>query len=157
MAKNPAKRIKGKVGNTLLTAGRFRAKQERIDHLKENYSVALITICKGAFDPRVVWDLPAGEPPDYIENPEGKKTIEDVQPGLGAFIKKHSRNNWRGNTPNIQAAARQRGWCDMLETMHKDEADVLIAMVDGTINKQFNITESVCKETWPKLFPPNKD
>ena len=153
MAKTPAKTITGEVGNVLLAAGRKRSKDARVEYLRENYSVALVTVCKGAFDPRLEWDLPGGEPPDYIANPEGTRTIEDVQPQLCRYIKGHSRNNWQGNTPNIKAGHRQRGWCDMLETLHQDEAAVLIGMVDGTLNKDFNITYAVCREAWPKLFP----
>ena len=53
----------------------------------------------------------------------------------------------------LRAMARQRAWVEMLETMHEDEAAVLIAMVDNTINKLFpSVCYDLAAEAFPELF-----
>jgi len=42
-------------------------KPKKIAILKENATAPLKQVLKGAFDPNIVWDLPAGEPP-YMPN-----------------------------------------------------------------------------------------
>ena len=42
-------------------------KPKKIAILRENASAPLKQVLKGAFDPNIVWDLPAGDPP-YMQN-----------------------------------------------------------------------------------------
>ena len=152
-AKNAKVEMKGKVPNILLGVKRKRSKKARVEELQANKTTALITVLKGAFDDRLTWDLPGGSPPDYTPNPVGTATIETVQPQLGRFVLNHTLNNFRGGTAGVRAMARQRAWVDMLESLHADEAAVLIAMVDGTLNKLFpTICYDLAVEAFPELF-----
>ena len=152
-AKNAKVEMKGKIPNILLGVKRKRSKKARVEELQANKNIALITVLKGAFDDRVVWDLPGGAPPDYTPNPLGEYTIEQAQPAIARFVKNNANNNWRGGTPGLRDAARQNAWLEMLEKMHTDEAAVLIAMVDGTLNKLFpTICYDLVQEAFPELF-----
>ena len=44
-----------------------KVKSKKVEILKENDSPGLRRILKGAFDPKIQWDLPTGQPP-YMEN-----------------------------------------------------------------------------------------
>tara|TARA_B110000914_G_scaffold224680_1_gene243115 strand:- start:1368 stop:1835 length:468 start_codon:yes stop_codon:yes gene_type:complete len=152
-AKNAKVEMKGKIPNILLGVKRKRSKAARVQELTDNKSIALSTVLKGSFDDTIVWDLPGGCPPDYTSNPLGTVTIEKVQPTLGRFVVGNARNNFNGGTAGIRAMARQRAWVEMLETMHEDEAAVLIAMVDNTINKLFpSVCYDLAAEAFPELF-----
>ena len=50
-----------------LKVNNAKDKSKKLRVLRENDSQALRQILKGAFDPKIVWDLPEGTPP-YIAN-----------------------------------------------------------------------------------------
>jgi hypothetical protein len=155
MAKGKTKaRVSGIVPNLFLDVKRKRSKELRLQTLIDGKTLASQIVLKGAFDDRVVWDLPGGAPPDYTPNPLAKKTIEDYEQVLPKFVKGHARNSWADGKPLQESIRRERAWSDMLDELHPDEGAVLIAMVDGTLNKLYN---SVCldlaKEAFPELFP----
>lgn len=155
MAKGKTKaRVSGIVPNLFLDVKRKRSKELRLQTLIEGKTLAAQIVLKGAFDDRVVWDLPGGAPPDYTPNPLAKGKIEDYETILPKFVKGHLRNKWANGKAAQEALRRERAWSDMIDDLHPDEAAVLIAMVDGTLNKLYN---SVCldlaKEAFPELFP----
>jgi len=155
MAKGKTKaRVSGIVPNLFLDVKRKRSKDLRLQTLIDGKTLAAQIVLKGAFDDRVVWDLPGGAPPDYTPNLLAKKTIEDYETFLPKFVKGHARNSWADGKPLQESIRRERAWSNMLDELHPDEAAVLIAMVDGTLNKLYN---SVCldlaKEAFPELFP----
>ena len=51
----------------LIKVNNAKDKPKKIEVLRENDSVPLRQILKGAFDPKIKWDLPEGTPP-YKEN-----------------------------------------------------------------------------------------
>ena len=155
MAKGKTKaKVKGIIPNLFLDVKRKRSKELRLQTLVEGKTLAAQIVLKGAFDDRVVWDLPSGAPSDYTPNPLAKKTIEDYQNILPMYVKDHTRNSWANGKPLQERMRRERAWSDMLDELHPDEAAVLIAMVDGTLNKLYNsICLDLAKEAFPELFP----
>ena len=154
MAKGKTKaKVKGIIPNLFLDVKRKRSKELRLQTLVEGKTLAAQIVLKGAFDDRVVWDLPSGAPSDYTPNPLAKKTIEDYQNILPMYVKDHTRNSWANGKPLQETMRRERAWSDMLDELHPDEAAVLIAMVDGTLNKLYNsICLDLAKEAFPELF-----
>ena len=51
------------ISEVLKSAGDQKTKQDKIDYLRENGTIPLQTILKGAYDDAVVWNLPEGKPP----------------------------------------------------------------------------------------------
>ena len=51
----------------LIKVNNAKDKPKKIEVLRENDSVPLRQVLKGAFDPKIKWDLPEGTPP-YKEN-----------------------------------------------------------------------------------------
>ena len=51
----------------LVKVNNAKDKAKKIEVLRENDSVPLRQVLKGAFDPKIKWDLPEGTPP-YKEN-----------------------------------------------------------------------------------------
>jgi hypothetical protein len=82
-------------------------------------------ICKSSFDPKIVWELPEGDVP-YRENdaPEGTEhtLLGHEARKLYHFIK--------GGNPSLKQNKREMMFVQMLEGLHKDEAELLIAAKD---------------------------
>ena len=61
MAKGKTKaKVKGIIPNLFLDVKRKRSKELRLQTLVEGKTLAAQIVLKGAFDDRVVWDLPSG-------------------------------------------------------------------------------------------------
>jgi len=143
--------LKGLAG-VLHEAGRQRSKAKTVAALVDNKSIELMTILKGNFDERLRWDIPAGTPPDFLANPIGKLTIAKVQPTIGRYLKGHPMNKWQANTLSLKNGLRERAWINMLENLHEDEANVLIAMVSKSFNNEYGISKQAAEEAFPELF-----
>ena len=119
-------------------------KPKKIAVLKENDSPHLRMILKGAFDPNIVWDLPAGEPP-YMPN----EAPTGTEHGL---LRNEAKRLWhfvKGADNATNKVQKEKMFIQMLEGLHQDEAQVLMGMKNKTLNKMYKgLTESVVKEAF---------
>ena len=101
-------------------------------------------ILKGAFDPKIEWDLPEGTPP-YIanESPEGTEhTYLEVEA-------KRLYNFVKGGNNQLNKIRKETLFIQMLEGLHADEAKVLIDMKNKTLNKTYKgLTSDMVKEAF---------
>jgi hypothetical protein len=138
------------ISEVLNNTGKKRGKAEKQKYLKENYSVALITVLKGAWDPIVEWNLPEGEPPfKKSKEPLGMapSTIQLEQRRLPYLVKGHPK------AKGLPQTKIEKMFIDMLESVHPDEADILIAMKDKAFTGKFGgVTKKMVAEVWPDLF-----
>lgn len=125
-------------------------KPKKIDVLRQYDSPALRQILKGAFDPRIEWDLPSGTPP-YMENeaPEGTEhtLLENEAKRLWHFVKDAD--------PALNKLRKETLFIQVLEGLHKDEAKVLIDVKNKSLNKTYKgLTADMVKEAfgWTKDF-----
>jgi hypothetical protein len=124
----------------------------KIEVLRKNDSQGLRKLLKAAFDPKITWDLPEGTPP-YMPNeaPAGTEhtSLLDESKKLYLFIKGGS------NIPKIK---KESLFIQMLEALHKDDAQVLIDIKDKKLNLTFKgLTENCVKEAfnWNDQFMRN--
>ena len=100
----------------------------KIEVLRNNDSQGLRQLLKAAFDPKITWDLPEGTPP-YIANeaPAGTDhtSLLDEVRKLYLFIKGGS---------NIAKVKKETLFIQMLEALHKDDAQVLLDIKDKKLN-----------------------
>jgi len=119
-------------------------KPKKIAVLKQYESEPLKMILKGAFDPSIEWELPEGIPP-YIENdvPEGTEHtyLEDEAKRLWHFVK--------GADPKTNKLQKETMFIQMLEGLHKTEAQVLLDVKNNTLNKTYKgLTGDMVKEAF---------
>lgn len=125
-------------------------KPKKIAVLKQNNSEALRVIIKGAFDPKIEWELPSGTPP-YMANEVPKGTEH-------TYLKQEAKRLWhfvKGADRNTTRTQKETMFIQMLEGLHKEEAELLINVKDKKLNKVYKgLTESVVKEAfnWDKDF-----
>lgn len=118
-------------------------KPKKIEVLRKSDSQPLRQILKGAFDPKIEWELPEGVPP-YKENeaPAGTEhtTLHTEARRLHYFIK-------GANT--LTKAKREMMFIQMLEGLHAEEAALLINVKEKKLNQVYKgLTDAVVKEAF---------
>jgi hypothetical protein len=118
-------------------------KPKKIEVLRKNDSQGLRQLCKAAFDPNIVWDIPEGIPP-FIQNdaPEGTEhtSLLDEARKLYLFIKGGS---------NIPKVRKETLFIQMLEALHKNDAQVLLDIKEKKLNLTYKgLTENCVKEAF---------
>ena len=132
------------ISEVLTKVNNAKDKPKKIQVLKDYNNAALRQVLKGAFDPNIVWDLPAGDPP-YIANESPIGTVHGL-------LLNEAKRLWHFVKGADQATTRTQKetmFIQMLEGLHQEEAKVLLGMKNKTLNKMFKgLTESVVKEAF---------
>ena len=119
-------------------------KDDKVKVLKENDSVPLRQVLKGAFDPKIEWDLPEGTPPYKVnEAPAGTEhtLLFTETKRLWHFVK--------GADPKLSKTRKEMMYIQMLEGLHADEAKLLIAVKEKNLNSTYKgLTDAVVKEAF---------
>ena len=119
-------------------------KPAKIAVLKKHDSVASRQVLKGAFDPKIKWDLPEGVPPfkrnDAPAGTEHTSLFSEAR-RLWHFVKDAD--------PNLTKAKREMMFIQLLEGLQEDDADLMIAVKEKTLNKRYKgLTDAVVKEAF---------
>lgn len=119
-------------------------KPKKIEVLRQYDTPGMRMILKGAFDPKIQWDLPEGTPP-YIANeaPAGTEhTFLEVEA-------KRLYNFAKGGNDQLNKIRKETLFIQMLEGLHTTEADLLINIKDKRLNQVYKgLTEAVVKEAF---------
>ena len=119
-------------------------KPKKIEVLRRYDTPGMRMILKGAFDPKIVWDLPEGTPP-YIANeaPAGTEhTFLEVEA-------KRLYNFAVGGNDQLNKIRKETLFIQMLEGLHASEAKVLIDVKNKSLNKSYKgLTSDMVKEAF---------
>ena len=119
-------------------------KPKKVEVLKQYDSPGIRMVLKGAFDPKIEWDLPPGTPP-YIAN-EAPAGTEHTYLELEA---KRLYNFVKGGNNQLNKIRKETLFIQMLEGLHADEAKILIDMKNKTLNKTYKgLTSEMVKEAF---------
>jgi len=133
------------VSEILEKASQMTDRRERIVFLQKNSSVPLHTVLQGAFDPRIKWLLPEGEPP-YKPN-----DLVDQQHVFFSECRKMYLFVEGGNN-DLKPLRREALFVQMLERVDPKDAKLLLAIKDKHMPYP-GITEDVIREAFPGLLP----
>jgi hypothetical protein len=128
----------------LTQVSKIKSKKEKVIFLKQYQTDALRMICKSSFDPNIVWELPEGDVP-YNQNdaPEGTEhtLLAHEARKLYHFIK--------GGNPALNQNKREIMFVQMLEGLHKAEAELLCAAKDKILHQKYKgLSDNVVKEAF---------
>lgn len=119
-------------------------KPKKLAILRDFDNAPLRQVLKGAFDKNIVWDLPEGTPP-YIAN----EAPVGTEHGL---LRNEAKRLWhfvKGADNDLTKTQKETMFIQILEGLHKDEAEVLLGMKNRTLNKTYKgLTESLVKEAF---------
>ena len=119
-------------------------KPKKIEVLRQHDTPAMRMILKGAFDPKIVWELPEGTPP-YIEN-EAPAGTEHTYLEVEA---RRLYNFAKGGNSTINKIRKETLFIQMLEGLHASEAKVLIDVKNKSLNKTYKgLTSDMVKEAF---------
>ena len=119
-------------------------KQRKIEVLRQYDSPSMRQVLKGAFDPKIKWDLPEGTPP-YIEN-EAPLGTEHT------YLDQEAKRLWHfvvGADMNLTKVKKETLFIQMLEGLSADEAKLLVGVKDKNLNNIYKgLTSAVIKEAF---------
>ena len=119
-------------------------KPKKIEVLRKYNTPGMRMILKGAFDPKIEWELPEGTPP-YIEN-EAPAGTEHTYLEVEA---RRLYNFAKGGNNTINKIRKETLFIQMLEGLHASEAKVLIDVKNKSLNKTYKgLTSDMVKEAF---------
>jgi hypothetical protein len=129
------------VAEILKKASEITDENQRIDWLRQNNSVALESMLRGAYDPKIVWLLPEGAPPYKVNDlVDQQNRLYTEARKLYLFIE--------GGNPNLKQLRREALFIELLETLDPEDAKLLLAVKEKHIPYP-----GVTKEVVAKAFP----
>lgn len=137
--------MKMSVYEILKKADELESLQDRKAFLLQHDTPAIHTILKCVYDPNVKFLLPKGKAP-Y------KPTEFDRQEGrLYSEIRKMYLFVEGGN-PNLSQVKREQIFIELLESIDRNDAELLVAVKDKKLPFK-NITRNLVEKTYPGLIP----
>lgn len=133
------------ISEVLQKAHSAKTKAEKVKILQDNVSQALKSILIINYDESIVSMLPEGAPPyNKNEAPAGTEhtRLEHESRILHHFFKGGS---------NISGMKREQMFIQLLEGLHPDEAEVVIAAKDKTLGKKYKVTKACVSEAFPAI------
>jgi len=132
------------IAEILTKVNNAKDKAKKIKVLQEYNSDGLRMILKGSFDPKIKWSLPSGTPP-FIANEAPLGTEHTM-------LSQESKRLWHfveGADAETTKTQKETMFIQILEGLHKSEAEVLLNMKDKKLNKVYKgLSESVVKEAF---------
>ena len=128
----------------LTKLGKIKTKKGKVSYLKEHNTDALRIVIKSSYDPNVVWLLPEGNVP-YVPNdaPEGTEHTDL------AWEARKLYNYVRGGNNALSQNKREAMFVQLLEGLHPDEAELLVAAKDKSLHKMYKgLSTNVVKEAF---------
>ena len=129
-------------------------KPRKLKVLKDNDSVSLRQVLKGAFDPKIEWLLPKGDVP-YTKNdaPIGTEHTQLRQEAKRLYL------FTKGGDSTLSSNKRETIFIQMLEGLSADEAEFLVTVVNKKVNNKYKgFTGNLVKEAfgWNDDFMKNE-
>ena len=132
------------ISEILDKVSKIKSKKEKINLLKEYNSDSLRMVIKSSFDPKIKWALPAGEVP-YKQNDAPIGTEHNVL----AYEARKLYHFLEGGNNDINQNKRETMFVQMLEGLHENEADVLVAAKDKILHQKYKgLSDNVVKEAF---------
>lgn len=124
-------------------------RKEKIEVLQKYNCLAVRDILKGAFDETIQFLLPSGKPP-YREDdaPYGytRSSLHQQTKKLRYLVK-------GGPGENLPGPRRERMFIEILESVHPDEARLVLVMKDKKLEGKYKgLTKKLVSEAFPKLI-----
>lgn len=136
--------MKLSVSEILKKASEIADENQRIHWLRQNNSVALESVLRGAYDETIKWQLPEGDPPykpsDLIDQQHIFYT--EVRK-LYLFIE--------GGNPNLKQLRREALFIAMLEAIDPEDAKLLLAIKEKRLPYP-NITPEFVRKAFPGIL-----
>ena len=123
-----------------------RTRAKKVELLREYRNEALLSLLIWNFDESVVSAIPEGPVP-YKPN-EAPAGTEHTS--LRQEVR-HFYNFIQGGNPSLSKTRRENIFIQILETLHPDEAQLLVSVKDKCLEDFYNLTQEVVAEAYPDI------
>ena len=123
-----------------------KTKAEKVDLLQEYNQDALRAILIINFDESLKFLLPEGEVPFRPNDaPAGTEhtRLDSEYRGLYRFFK--------GGDSSLKSMRREQLFVQLLEGLHKDEAEMLVLACNKELQSKYRVTKAVVSEAFPQI------
>ena len=122
----------------------MKTKKEKVKYLQDNNTDALRMVIKSSFDPNIKWLLPEGSVP-YVPNDAPEGTEHNVL----SYESRKLYHFIEGGNPTLTQNKRETMFVQLLEGLHGDEAEVLVAAKDKILHQKYKgLSNNVVKEAF---------
>jgi hypothetical protein len=135
------------ISEILDKASKAKTFEDKVTVLRNNTTPALIWVLKIAFHPDIKWLLPPGNPPYKPSE------FFDVHGALRRDYRKLQYFVSNQGYDSLRQLKREVMFVELLETIHKDDAVLLLAIKDGKMPYK-SISYRLVAEAFPGLLPP---
>ena len=123
---------------------KIKSKKEKVAYLKQHNTDSLRMVIKASFDPKIKWSLPEVEVPFRANDaPEGTEH---------SVLSYEARKLWHyieGGDPTLSQNKRETMFVQLLESLHPDEADILVAAKDKVLHQKYKgLSKNVVMEAF---------
>ncbi len=123
-----------------------RTKKQKVEVLHEYRNDDLVSLLIWNFDDTCFSALPEGgvpyKPNDAPAGTEHTSLRQEVR---------HFYNFIQGGNPSLSKTRRENIFIQILETLHPDEAQLLVTVKDKCLEDFYNITQEVVSEAYPDI------
>ena len=129
------------IAEVLKKVNNAKTKDKKIEILRKHDTESLRMVIKSSFDPKIKWVLPKGAVPFKPNDaPEGTEHTLLVQEAKRLW---HFIEGADNQTPRTR---KETMFIQMLEGLHKEEADVVISAKDKTLHQKYKgLSDNVVK------------
>ena len=123
-----------------------RGRDNKIELLREYRNDALVSLMIWNFDDTVVSALPEGQVPfkpnDAPAGTEHTSLRQEVR---------HFYNFIQGGNPGLSKTRREAIFIQILETLHPDQAQLLVTTKDKSLQEFYNLSQETIAEAYPYI------
>ena len=134
------------ISEILDLASKQRSAAKKVEVLQQYETEALKAVLIWNFDDTAISLVPEGDVP-YEKN--------DVPVGTDhTSLRKEWKNLYhfvKGGNDQLSKTRRESMFIQMLEGLHPDEAEILVLVKDGQLNKKYKVTRDAVEEAYPDI------
>lgn len=134
------------ISEVLQKVSNAKTKAEKIGLLRQYNSDALRSLLIVNYDESVISLLPEGDVPFKMNEAEKN--------GEHTYLEREFRRLYiffKGGNSSIRQTQRENLFIQMLEGLHKDEAELLILAKDKALQKKYKLTRACVEEAFPQI------
>jgi len=134
------------ISEVLQKVSNAKTKKEKISLLVQNNTPALRSILIWNYDESIITLLPEGEVP-FEPNDSPKGTEHSL------LAKEYAKLYYyiKGGADQVPQLRRESMFIQLLEGLHKSEAELLCLVKDGKLQDKYRITLATVKEAFPQI------
>lgn len=134
------------ISEVLQKVSNAKTKVEKVKLLQQYNSDTLRMLLIWNFDESIISAVPEGEVPYTVNDAPAGTEHTSLEHELRLFF-----HFIKGGNENLTKAKRENMFIQLLEGLHKDEAEVVCMVKDKKLGKRYKVTKAAVSEAFPQI------